>query len=253
MNKYTVSDICFFDTETTGLIPKKAEYKTDFAQFPHLVQIAWIAGDNEAEHYIIKPDGWIIPDEAVAVHGITTEYANEHGLPLPEVMERFIVAAERCPLICAHNIYYDTSVSKADLLRYGLTDLYNRLEKAVYKGKRIDTLYKTSKFVGARNKKGGAKIPTLSELYGACFPGETFNAHDAHADIEALRCCIPVLVEKGIIELVQKEYPAEQMTFGTNPGFSGVYCENTPAERPTFVSREEGAKLREAKKQIVKR
>lgn len=240
MNNYTIDDVCFFDTETTGLIPKKADYKTDFNQFPHLVQIAFISGNSPAESYIVKPDGWIIPDEAAAIHGITTEYADEHGLPLVEVMERFIVASERCPLVCAHNIYYDTSICKAELLRNDLIDLYNRLERSVYKGKRIDTLYKTTKFVGAKNKKGGTKIPTLSELYGACFPGETFDAHNAHADIEALKRCIPVLIENNIIVLKEKEYPKEQ-----------VKIEFTHPENAPFVTREHGAKLRQEKRNLL--
>ena len=37
-------------------------------------------------------------------------------------------------------------------------------------------------------------------------------------DVRALRRCVPELVELGIIELVQKEYPAEQLTIKTEPG-----------------------------------
>ena len=40
---------------------------------------------------------------------------------------------------------------------------------------------------------------------------ETFPAHDALEDIRALRRCVPELVNLGIIELAQKEYPSEQL------------------------------------------
>ena len=55
------------------------------------------------------------------------------------------------------------------------------------------------------------KYPKLEELYSKLFPGETFPAHDALEDIRALRRCVPELVNLGIIELAQKEYPAEQL------------------------------------------
>ena len=73
-------------------------------------------------------------------------------------------------------------------------------------------MMKTIKFVGALYSNGRpGKYPKLEELYSKLFPGETFPAHDALEDIRALRCCVPELVNLGIIELAQKEYPAEQL------------------------------------------
>ena len=37
--------------------------------------------------YIIKPDGLIIPDEAIAVHGITNERANAEGVPFADIID----------------------------------------------------------------------------------------------------------------------------------------------------------------------
>ena len=87
-----------------------------------------------------------------------------------------------------------------------------KAEDALFKGKRIDTMMKTIKFVGALYANGrSGKYPKLEELYNKCFPGESFPAHDAMEDVRACRRCIPVLVENGIIELKPKEYPAEQL------------------------------------------
>lgn len=73
-------------------------------------------------------------------------------------------------------------------------------------------MMKTIKFVGALYSNGRpGKYPKLEELYSKLFPGETFPAHDALEDIRALRRCVPELVNLGIIELAQKEYPAEQL------------------------------------------
>lgn len=112
---------------------------------------------------------------------------------------------------------------KANILRYCGKEYYDaRAEDALHKGKRIDTMMKTIKFVGAlyQNGKPG-KFPKLEELFAKLFPGETFPAHDALQDVKALRRCVPELVELGIIELKQKEYPAEQLKAKFEPEKSG--------------------------------
>lgn len=79
-------------------------------------------------------------------------------------------------------------------------------------------MMKTIKFVGAMFANGRpGKFPTLEELYNKCFPGETFQTHDALEDVKACKRCIPVLVENGIIELKPKYYPAEQLKFNPEP------------------------------------
>jgi len=58
-----------------------------------MIQIAWILCDAQGNKidtqvHIIKPEGFIIPTEASNVHGITTEMANEQGIPLIEVLHQ---------------------------------------------------------------------------------------------------------------------------------------------------------------------
>ena len=84
-------------------------------------------------------------------------------------------------------------------------------DDALYKGKRIDTMRPSMKFVDARFSNGRLKFPRLEELYAKCFPGESFPAHDAIEDVRAVVRCLPVLVDKGSIELIVKDYPAEQI------------------------------------------
>lgn len=90
---------------------------------------------------------------------------------------------------------------KANILRYCGKEYYDaKAEDALHKGKRIDTMMKTIKFVGAlyQNGKPG-KFPKLEELFAKLFPGETFPAHDALEDIRALRRCVPELVNLGLL------------------------------------------------------
>ena len=204
-----IQDVLFFDTETTGVPDRAANWDTDFETYPHIVQIAWIFGDI-AESHIIRPTGWEIPDDVVEVHGITTEYAIEHGEPFVFVIDRFLAFAAKAGLLCGHNIHFDTGMVKANILReLGHEYFYaNGVETALYKGKRIDTMRSTMKWVDARNSWGRLKFPNLGELYARCFPGETFPAHDAMADTQAVRRCLPVIIKQGLVKLEVKEYPA---------------------------------------------
>ena len=206
----TIKDVLFFDTETTGIPDRAAKWDVDFADYPHIVQIAWMHGEKMESH-IIRPDGWTIPDDVVAVHGITTEFALANGEPFAAVVDQFIQDAHDAGLICAHNIHFDTSIIKANILRELGREYYdaNDVETALYKGKRIDTMRPTMKWVDARTETNRLKFPKLEELYDRCFPGETFPAHDALEDVKAVARCLPVILENGLVELKVKEYPEE--------------------------------------------
>ena len=207
----TINDVLFFDTETTGIPERSWNWDTDFEKYPHVVQLAWLHG-CKVETHIIRPDGWEIPQETVDVHGITTEYALEHGEPFASVVDMFIQDCHDAGLICGHNIHFDTSIIKANILRELGREYYdaNDVENALYKGKRIDTMRPTMKWVDARMANGRLKFPNLSELYSRCFPGESFPAHDALEDVKAVAKCLPVILELGLVELKVKEYPDEQ-------------------------------------------
>ena len=169
--------------------------------------------DGVLKSYIIKPIGadgkpYEIPEATTEIHGISTERAMKEGVPFETVVQEFIKDCTLSPLICAHNIYFDTSILKANIMRYLGREYYDsKADQALFKGKRIDTMMKTIKFVGACFADGRpGKFPTLEELYAKCFEGKTFPAHDAGEDVKALAACLPVLVELGFVELAQKQY-----------------------------------------------
>ena len=143
-----LNNVLCFDCETTGVPEKGMKWDEDFLRFPRPVTMAWAFGDTE-KHEIIRPQGWDIPTETVAIHGVTTEQADKEGKPFVEVVTEFLNDAEKCPLICAHNIYFDTSIIKAAIMAL-CPELADKAESALFKGKRIDTMYKTIKFVGSK-------------------------------------------------------------------------------------------------------
>lgn len=186
MENYKLKEVMLFDTETTGLPKKGQKWDKDFLEFPHLVQIAWEFNGKE-KSYIIRPNGWIIPKEVSEIHGITTTIANRDGVSLEKVIEEFLQDAKSAPLICAHNIYFDTSILKANILRtFGKKYYDDNAEDALFKGKRIDTMRRSMKLVNAKNKNGGLKFPTLAELHTKLFNKE-FKAHNALEDVRALK------------------------------------------------------------------
>jgi DNA polymerase III subunit epsilon len=196
-----MKNVLVFDSETTGLPAKGANYATDFNQFPHVVQLAWwINGVHKS--YIVKPDGWEIPEEATKIHGITTEQALLQGVPFAKVADEYIHDCMIADIIIGHNIHFDSSIIKANILRMGMTNYYNDLvEPAMDKSKRICTMMKTIKFVDAKFENGrGGKFPRLEELYAKLFD-DSFPAHNAHEDVKATLRCVEELLKIGIIEI----------------------------------------------------
>ncbi len=90
----------FFDTETTGLPRNWKAPVSDTANWPRMVQIAWLNFDNdgnlmEQNDFIIRPEGYIIPSKAASIHGISTERAQEEGYELKQVLEKFAIDIAR--------------------------------------------------------------------------------------------------------------------------------------------------------------
>lgn len=113
-------------------------------------------------------------------------------------------------------------------------ELADKAESALFKGKRIDTMYKTIKLVGAKYPNGRpGKYPRLEELFAKLFDGAMFPAHNALEDVRALRKCLPPLVEMGIVELVPKEYPAESLERKTESSERSIEFDDTNPVTPT--------------------
>jgi DNA polymerase III subunit epsilon len=65
----------FFDVETTGLPLNWQAPVSSYNMWPRIVQIAFIrCGKNgkilESYNYLVRPDNYTIPDEAIAIHGL---------------------------------------------------------------------------------------------------------------------------------------------------------------------------------------
>lgn len=187
----------FFDTETTGVPRNYNAPACDTRNWPRLVQLGWVLTDENDNTIssgceIVKPDGFIIPSNAVNVHGITTEKAKKEGKPLREVINRFLIDAKQANIIVGHNISYDKHVIGAELCRLGIPD-------TISKAKSICTMELGTDFCKIPGSYG-YKWPKLQELYRKLFGTNFEEAHDAMADIKATKKCFFELKRMGVVK-----------------------------------------------------
>ena len=115
--------ILAYDTETTGL--PDWNQPNEAPQQPHLVELAALLFDTatgdlvEQLHAIVRPDGWTIPGDVAAIHGITTERAMDEGRPEADVVAEFLELHSRCDMRVAHNESFDARILRIAIKRYG--------------------------------------------------------------------------------------------------------------------------------------
>lgn len=74
----------FYDTETSGL--PLFEQPSEHPDQPHIVQLGALLIDLDTRRelaaldLIVRPEGWVIPEDVAAIHGITQEMAMDVGV-----------------------------------------------------------------------------------------------------------------------------------------------------------------------------
>ncbi len=180
-----------YDTETTGL--PDWNQPSEAPQQPHLVQLAAHLFDLDTRailqsmDVIIRPNGWVIPDEVSAVHGITTEHALDVGVPESLAVGMFMELWSG-RLRIAHNEQFDARILRIALMRYESADSANqwkagRAECTARLSTSICALPPTEKMraVGRNHHK----TPNLGEAYRHFTGKELEDAHTAIADVNA--------------------------------------------------------------------
>ncbi|MCQ9346266.1 3'-5' exonuclease [Corynebacterium phoceense] len=185
---FDASRMLSFDLETTSVNPKEARIVTSA-----LVRID--GRDVDAREMLADP-GVPIPEEAAAVHGITTEKAQAEGRPHDEVLAETVSAIKQAwadgLTLIVYNAQYDLSVLRA------LTGDFT-VDGPVFDPFVIDRVM--DKF-----RKGKRTLTDVSAHYGV----EIGNAHEATADaLAAARVAwkqvrkFPELTEMDMDELME--------------------------------------------------
>lgn len=151
-----------FDLETTGVDPDTAR----------IVTAAIVVDRRESTpsvyHFLADP-GIDIPDEAAAVHGVTTERARAEGKPAAFVVDRVLslLSVTGIPLV-AFNASYDFTVLDREARRHGLEPLApHPVIDPLVLDKQVD-----------KYRKGRRTLGVMCEHYGVTLE----NAHTADAD-----------------------------------------------------------------------
>ncbi len=190
--------VLFFDLETTGLVktennlPQELKYpsyklnkKYDKSR---IVQIGYIkfndfdydyeVSEENISSIIVKPDGFVIPDDAIAIHKITNEQANEEGIGIKKALKKIKKIIKDIDYIVGYNIYFDVNILMNELYRVGYKSTINKIKDLINNQKIL--------CVGELAKQyKGSGMPRQTRIYEEIFGSELVNAHNAVYDVIA--------------------------------------------------------------------
>lgn len=182
----------FYDTETTGL-PLFNDPSEDPRQ-PHVVQLAACLVDVDSRKTLasmdvtVKPDGWTIPEEVAAIHGITTEHATAIGVSESLAVGMFMSLWNRVGARIAHNETFDARIMRIALMRYSTEQHADAWKAGAAKCTQILSTPILKLPPTARMKAAGRnhhKSANLGEAY-QFFTGKALEgAHSAMVDVQA--------------------------------------------------------------------
>lgn len=187
--------ILFYDTETTGLpdfqAPSEAPHQ------PHIVQLAAVLVEPDTRkalsslNVVIRPEGWTIPAGVAAIHGITTEIAQDVGIPEGVALSAFLEMWNGRQRV-AHNEPFDARVIRIAMLRFcggydadvwkqGPSQCTARMAAPICK------IPPTERMVAAG--RGHFKTANLTEAFRYFTGNDLEGAHNAMSDVNA---CIAI-------------------------------------------------------------
>lgn len=177
--------IAVFDTETTGVDPAEARLVTAF------VGMLDANGDLERGTDWLADPGVDIPEQAAAVHGVTTEIARAQGEPVKDVLEKVVASlnwiAKNGLALVVYNAPYDLTLIAAECSRHGVTppQLGPQVVDPLVIDRAVD-----------RYRKGKRTLGDTAAVYAV----DLLDAHDAAAD---------AIAAGHIAQSIARKYPEE--------------------------------------------
>ncbi|GGR96265.1 MULTISPECIES: 3'-5' exonuclease [Streptomyces] len=160
-----------FDLETTGTDPRRARIVTGA-----VIEVR--AGEPVGRREWLADPGVEIPADAVAVHGISTARAAAEGRPADQVADAIadvLVGYWKAGVpVVAYNAAFDLTLLSAELRRYGLPSLTDRLGTAPAP---VVDPYTIDRWAD-RYRRGKRNLEAVCAEYGIVLGA----AHDATAD-----------------------------------------------------------------------
>jgi len=218
------------DTETSGLPARRNADPKQIKYFEkcRMVSICWIVLDKENNiqkkvHHIIKPEGFVIPQEVINIHGITNEKAAISGIPIEFVATALLddLNQFKPTRLVAHNIKFDYAVIMSELYRLTtmatsqvLTNILNTLKKKC-------TMEAGTPICAIPSPWGKDKFkyPSLKELHDHLYPGtDMVVKHDALYDTEkCVECYLKIKSIGNNNKVNEKETKQQVLLSKTGP------------------------------------
>lgn len=195
--------VMVLDTESTGLIDKNVPLVyANLHKFPYIVQLSYIIIDTDAynldviyDEILKMPDGVVVSDISAQIHGITNHMSQTLGTNITTVMCDLLTNSDQVDLVVCHNIEFDLTLLKVEVMRAIINDGTSEVARDLYK-KALDYLltmkntFCTMKEsielcnIERTNSRGKyLKYPTLAELHNKLFDREPKNLHNSLNDV----------------------------------------------------------------------
>jgi len=206
--------LAVFDLETTGIDVESSRI------------VSAHVGVIDASGVVIEKTDWLadpgieIPEQASAVHGITTERARAEGRPSIEVVGEIIASLNdvfaRGLALTIYNAPYDLTLLNREARRHGLAPLASP-------GPIIDPLVLDR--VVDKYRKGKRTLEAATEFYGIALT----DAHDAGADAVAAGRLAQVLANRYGAQLAIEVADLHNLQIG--------WCADNAADFQSYMRR----------------
>lgn len=174
--------ILVFDTETTGLPEKNANFN-ELNKYPYIIQLSYILYNIENNDIIIK-DNYVKIDDSIKIskgsyeiHKITNELLKEKGKSIKDILNEFNELLNEVDMIVGHNLSFDKNLIIVECMRNNIKN--NMIDKKEYctmlNTRKLCNIIKYDKF-----NRSYYKYPKLNELYNILYKDEKINEDKLH-------------------------------------------------------------------------
>ncbi len=195
------------DTEGSGLFKHrdpvtKEVIRSDAPGQPRMAEFAAVMLDDRfdiIEEYqsYIQPAGWDhdMPQEAIAIHGLTMDYLWLNGRPVGEALAYYETAVRNNNILIGFNQQHDGRQVRAELRHAGRDDLFE-ITPNICAMRSITTNMKGQ--IKKLNGKGGfPRLIDAAAHFG--IPYEESKRHTALEDARVTACLARILHQRGAL------------------------------------------------------